>query len=226
MKAEGKVADKGRRRLLQSLTSALCDEALPGELDGFDKTERTEAATFVLDAMGRRPRATPVVKLESTGTQVGRRRMRLVIVNDDMPFLVDSVAAAIAARNLIIHRLLHPVLCVERDAKGALKTIEPLCDDLRRRESIMYIELDRADSKIRLELAREIRTALDDVRAAVEDWPKMQAQMRADAAAIDDAVLPTGTGELGGSAKSPRTCAANPNASSGTTSSARKPARS
>ena len=37
------------------------------------------------------------------------------IANDDMPFLVDSVANAIAARQLAIHRLLHPVVCVERD---------------------------------------------------------------------------------------------------------------
>jgi glutamate dehydrogenase len=38
--------------------------------------------------------------------------MRIGIVNDDMPFLVDSIAMAIAARGLIIHRLLHPVVCV------------------------------------------------------------------------------------------------------------------
>ena len=38
--------------------------------------------------------------------------MRIGIVNDDMPFLVDSVANAIAARQLTIHRLLHPVVCV------------------------------------------------------------------------------------------------------------------
>ena len=41
--------------------------------------------------------------------------MRIGIVNDDMPFLVDSVANAIAARQLTIHRLLHPVVCVTRD---------------------------------------------------------------------------------------------------------------
>ena len=48
----------------------------------------------------------------------GDRRMRIAIVNDDMPFLVDSVANAIASRQLTIHRLLHPVVCVERDEDG------------------------------------------------------------------------------------------------------------
>jgi NAD-specific glutamate dehydrogenase len=82
--------------------------------------------------------------------------MRIGIVNDDMPFLVDSVANAIAARQLTIHRLLHPVVCVERDDKGVLQDVEPLCDDKSRRESMMYIELDRADARGRQELAAEI----------------------------------------------------------------------
>ena len=55
--------------------------------------------------------------------------MRIGIVNDDMPFLVNSVANAIAARQLTIHRLLHPVVCVERDAHGVLREVELLCAD-------------------------------------------------------------------------------------------------
>ena len=94
--------------------------------------------------------------------------MRICIANDDMPFLVDSVAEAIAARGLIIHRLLHPVVCVERDEQGRLTEVEPLCDDKDRRESIMYIEVDRADAKGRTELVAELHRVLADVRAAVD----------------------------------------------------------
>ena len=71
--------------------------------------------------------------------------MRLVTVNRDMPFLVDSVAGAIASRGLGVHRLLHPILKIERDKAGKLKSIgegEP--------ESVIYIELDRADARGRL----------------------------------------------------------------------------
>ena len=49
--------------------------------------------------------------------------MRLAIVNDDMPFLVDSVAAALAANRIDIHRLLHPVLPVRRDGSGRLTAV-------------------------------------------------------------------------------------------------------
>ena len=86
--------------------------------------------------------------------------MRIAIVNDDMPFLVDSVANAVAARQLTIHRLLHPVVCVERDQDGELQSVEPLCGDKDRRESMMYLELDRADARSRQELAADLRRVL------------------------------------------------------------------
>ena len=112
--------------------------------------------------------------------------MRIAIVNDDMPFLVDSLANAIASKHLTIHRLLHPVVCVERDSAGTLTAIEGFCQDRNRRESWMYLELDRADARGRQELARDLRRVFNDVRLAVRDWTKLQQRMRADAAVIDD----------------------------------------
>ena len=112
--------------------------------------------------------------------------MRIGIVNDDMPFLVDSVANAIARHQITIHRLLHPVVCVSRDAKGALHEVELQCTDSNRRESMMYLELDRVDARDRQELAADLKRVLDDVRLAVRDWPKLQGKMREDAKEIGD----------------------------------------
>ena len=127
------------------------------------------------------------MEIQSIGGDAGNRRMRIGIVNDDMPFLVDSVANAVAARQLTIHRLLHPVVCVRRDAKGELVSVETLCTDKPRRESMMYLELDRADARGRQELAADLRRVLEDVRLAVRDWQAVQSQMREDARLIDDA---------------------------------------
>jgi glutamate dehydrogenase len=111
--------------------------------------------------------------------------MRIGMVNDDMPFLVDSVANALAQRQLTIHRLLHPVVCVDRDKDGDLLRVEPLCGDKSRRESMMYVELDRADARGRQELAADLRRVLGDVRLAVRDWESLQSRMRADAGLAD-----------------------------------------
>jgi glutamate dehydrogenase len=44
----------------------------------------------------------------------------VAMLNDDMPFIIDSVTAYLTAQHLTIHRLIHPVLRVGRDSSGAL----------------------------------------------------------------------------------------------------------
>jgi len=181
------------RPLVSSIRKALTQNALPGETEGLTKTTEQEAAEFLAAVGAQRKRGEVAIEIESTGGEAGYRRMRIAIVNDDMPFLVDSVANVIAGRQLTIHRLLHPVVCVERDKSGKLLSVEALCGDKDRRESMMYIELERAHARGRRELVDDLKTVLADVRAAVRDWPKLQAKMREDAAAIDD---PEGRGLL------------------------------
>jgi glutamate dehydrogenase len=174
------------KTVVDSIYAALLSNALPGETQGFDKARQREAAEFLAQVASRRRSGELAVAIQSIGGSVGRRRMRIGIVNDDMPFLVDSVANAVAARQLTIYRLLHPVVCVERDSKGELQSVEPLCDDKGRRESMMYVELDRADARGRQELAADLRRVLGDVRLAVRDWQALQDRMRADAAEVSD----------------------------------------
>ena len=42
------------------------------------------------------------------------------IVNDDMPFLVNSIANEFNRREISVHLLAHPVLAVRRDLDGDL----------------------------------------------------------------------------------------------------------
>ncbi len=166
--------------LVEALGSVLTANALPGETEGFDKDSRREAAEFVAEAAAKRAPGTSVILLQSGGGDAGRRRMRLVAINEDMPFLVDSLAGAIAGRGLAVHRLLHPIVPVSRDKQGNLKQIgegDP--------ESIIYIELDRTDARGRQELLRDLEQVLADVRAAVGDWRKMLGEMQADSACLD-----------------------------------------
>ena len=172
--------------LVESLRKALTDHALPGETRGLSAAAAKEAAEFLSQVVARRQHGEVALAIESTGGEAGHRRMRIGIANDDMPFLVDSVANAIAGHQLTIHRLLHPVVCVKRNKDGNLQAIESLCDDRTRRESIMYIELDRAYARERQALARELRAVLADVRAAVHDWHKLQARMQDDAKDVGD----------------------------------------
>ena len=172
--------------LVESIRKALTQNALPGETQGLSRDAEREAAEFLAEVAAKRRKGELALKIESIGGEAGKRRMRVGIVNDDMPFLVDSVANALASRQLTIHRLLHPVVCVDRDAAGKLSRVEQLCADKSRRESMMYLEMDRADARGRSELAADLKRVLSDVRLAVRDWTALQSRMREHAAAIKD----------------------------------------
>ena len=173
-------------KVREALAQALGRGALPGESEELDETALADAATFLArTAAGRRP-GHSAVAIETLGEGATGRFMRIAIVNDDMPFLVDSIANALARADIAIHRLLHPVLSVERSGEGALTAI--LGDEApgARRESMIYIETDRADAKARRTLEKALAETLADVRAAVQDWSQMQSAMAADADMIPD----------------------------------------
>lgn len=111
----------------------------------------------------------------------GSRHTVVQIVNDDMPFLVDSVSMEISRQGLAIHLIVHPVLAVQRDAKGALLKAMPRSDAPDQpRESWMYIEVDRMlEPQQRTALGEGIERVLADVRAAVTDWKPMLARLNA-----------------------------------------------
>jgi len=101
------------------------------------------------------------------------------IVNDDMPFLVDSVAMEINRHGLTLHSAIHPVFRVCRDARGAIESISLGGSEAGtascRLESFIHFEVDRTGETSRLDALRlGIASALGDVRAAVEDWPGMR----------------------------------------------------
>ena len=101
------------------------------------------------------------------------------IVNDDMPFLVDSVTGAINAGDRVVRLVIHPILTVERDAGGRLLQIRDNGEP-GLRESWMQIEITREPDPAGLEkLTLDLSRVLADVRAAVADWEAMRQTLRA-----------------------------------------------
>jgi glutamate dehydrogenase len=167
-------------KLVKQLIGKLEDVILPGD-DPFAKTELEEAARYILATAARRKPGEPLVALQSALSE--KRFLRIALINDDMPFLVDSVAATIASYGLSIDRLVHPVLRVARDGAGKL-TGFPGKGAPVPAESMIYLETERVDARLRRELELALKATVTDVQAAVQDWPKAQVLMLADAEAI------------------------------------------
>jgi glutamate dehydrogenase len=98
------------------------------------------------------------------------------ILNDDMPFLVDSVMAELTEQGFEAHLLLHPRFIVERDARGSLVALaaSSAADASPLRESLIQVHIDRIDSEnTRNALVIALDNVLADVRRAVDDWKPM-----------------------------------------------------
>ncbi|MBP9691805.1 MAG: NAD-glutamate dehydrogenase [Alphaproteobacteria bacterium] len=99
------------------------------------------------------------------------------IVNDNMPFLVDSVTGVINSLGHSIHLVIHPVMQVERDENHVLVNVSQHSPEAIKGqdESIIHCEILELSTPEKLkELEEEITRALEDVRFAVKDWASMR----------------------------------------------------
>jgi glutamate dehydrogenase len=130
------------------------------------------------------------------GETVDGERTVIQVVTDDMPFLVDTVTAALTAAGLDIHMLTHPLVVVEREPLGHLAAVhaEVEADEAPAGlmvESWIRVEIDHIrDAPVLEQVRRDLQRVLTDVREAVEDWPKMRAQALSLADELTSAQLP------------------------------------
>src|SRR5262249_1443177 len=106
----------------------------------------------------------------------------LEILNDDMPFLVDSVMAELTDQGFETHLLLHPRFIVERDAGGTLVSLAAATtpEPSPWRESLIQVHINRIDGEsTRDALVIALDNVLADVRRAVVDWNAMRDRIHA-----------------------------------------------
>ncbi|MCH7937340.1 MAG: NAD-glutamate dehydrogenase, partial [Proteobacteria bacterium] len=119
-------------------------------------------------------------------------RTIIEIVNDDMPFLVDSVTAELNRQNLTVHLVIHPILKVRRNKAG--KLLDILKDGKRADDSIaesfMHLQVSQLSGRRLKGVETGIRKVLGDVRAAVKDWRPMREKLASLIAELE--TTPTG----------------------------------
>jgi glutamate dehydrogenase len=102
------------------------------------------------------------------------------LINDDMPFLVDSVTAELNRLGVEVYLVIHPIMRVKRDAKGKLTDLRPAgdTDEDAAGESFMHVQISEQPRERHREIHDGLEIVLRDVRASVEDWRGMRAQLR------------------------------------------------
>ena len=92
--------------------------AVPDDLDRYSAEALASIAEQSWAFLAERTAGVPKIRFEPAVSPPGIAVLE--IINDDMPFLVDSVVGEINRRGLDIRLLVHPVFVVERDSAGQL----------------------------------------------------------------------------------------------------------
>ena len=148
------------------------------EDEAYTPAEQARMISGAFDFMRRRKPGELLIRVYNPAEQEhGWSSTHTVVemVNDDMPFLVDSVVLALSRLNVGVHLIIHPVVKLKRDQGGHL--LEMVEDDASGQaavESLIHIRIDRQTSPDMLaRIERRVRSALADVRVAVRDWKSM-----------------------------------------------------
>src|SRR4029079_1225988 len=172
---EGKA--KGEREKI--LTRQLLEKAPPEDLAGYSPSDLHELIAGRLAFLTeRKPGRT---KLAVTNPEKPFGDVTLIdVINDDMPFLVDSTIGLLTERGYDVHLALHPVISVKRDGAGKLTGVEAKAspDSHAIRESFLHIHLSRITAEEAKALEEELKGVFADVRIAVLDWRAMQQRLR------------------------------------------------
>ncbi|MBN9021628.1 MAG: NAD-glutamate dehydrogenase, partial [Rhizobiales bacterium] len=115
------------------------------------------------------------------------------ILNEDMPFLLDSALGEIQAFGADVRLVAHPIVTVSRDRQGRLvdyRGLAPAGAD-GSRESLIQVHVARIEGESRrAELVARLESLFVEVRRAVTDWPAMVARLEEMIAAYRAAPMP------------------------------------
>ena len=202
---------KENARVLERFARQYYDEVAPEDLANFNAESLYGEALSIWRFAQKRTPGKPKIRVynprqEEHGWQ--STHTVIEIINDDMPFLVDSITAALNRQDLVlpagdprrelgmgvggvltVHLLIHPILRLRRDGGGKLiEVLDP--DDASKDgidESVLHVEVSQQSSPAVLDTIRDnLEQVLDDVRAMVRDWRPTLAKVNAIIDGLDD----------------------------------------
>lgn len=179
---------------LKAFTQQFFKDSAPPDIAGETPDTLLEIARNAYSACASRPMAQAEITIDNPPTQrTGQGVTRIVIVNDDMPFLVDTVTTALTELGIEIQRIFHPVMDVPRTKNGKRSTAK---DAKVRRESIISLDVDRRGPNTRAKMTDTLCAVLADNRIAVADWRAMLKQLSVCKAELEYDDLPLSKAEI------------------------------
>ncbi len=115
----------------------------------------------------------------------------VMVVTEDLPFLVDSITMELSRLGVGIHLVVHPVMLDLRDTTGHFVDPHLHPESDARLASLAAFEIDRQPGSAELaEIETNLARVLTDTRFAVQDWKLMRDGLREVSAGLDPVTVP------------------------------------
>lgn len=163
----------------QTFLDQLLGDALAEDLEGITSTQLAEQAAEFWEWA--REKDGEAIRVRARSSKFGGassiKRDVIEIVGPDRPFLVDSVMGEVGAQGLDVLAMFHPI--VPREPESA--------EGSWRASSLIQVHVEPLDDRTREALADAVRGAMEDVRAATDDFKDMRAAMNMAISHVEDA---------------------------------------
>lgn len=164
-----KLADKG----LMDFIKELYKFTSPEELKKREIKKRCLSAIGVFKFIEEKPRSgcklrvyNPTLKKDGWESKF----TYIEILNDDIPFLVDSFTEEVNRHEIKIVDLFHPVIKAVRDQNGVLQSVSANTSSGGALESVIQMQVMKLSDKQAANLEKELQTVFKHVKVAVTDW--------------------------------------------------------
>ena len=177
------TASKTKSAEAEKLAGFLKARAPVEDLATYDPPVIELAADLAYRALKKHKRGDSVIAIDNDPAMLRQDRPVTVItvVNDNMPFLFDSIAAEIAESAGEASLVLHPVLLVRHDKSGVAEligeSVPGKVDADADRISLIHVHVSRLGDVAAAGLRDRLSQVLAQVRVAVADWKPMLARL-------------------------------------------------
>jgi glutamate dehydrogenase len=173
----------GTSNIPREYLSALFGRTAPEDLVAYSASELALLGKASYAHLQERLPGKPKIRIENPPAAAGARRLEAVtvieIINDDMPFLLDSVMGELNEQGVSVCLVAHPIFSVERDGDGKLVVWHGEAGNEKKglRESVIQIHVERIDPEHAERIADALASVLTEVRLAVSDWREMRGRV-------------------------------------------------
>ncbi|MGN6466149.1 MAG: NAD-glutamate dehydrogenase [Rhizobiaceae bacterium] len=149
------------------------------DLAAYESGVLKEAAALAWNALKKHKSGASVVAVDNDRRIVreGRPLTAITVVNDNMPFLFDSVLGEITDSAGSPTRVTHPIIAVKHARNGVSGMAEGHKDKSADKVSVIHVHVARLGDEEAAALKKRLEWILAQVRASVNDWRAMLARL-------------------------------------------------